>query len=258
MIRYRNDFLAAMTSAVLFLVLPRGVSAQAPQATPTSPVTAAADSVAESNDKDVLRAVEQVRDDVRALRHEVDNLRALLETSNKRYGSSPSPPARRRGASAGAGSKEPLLTNGVYFFTAEWCGPCREMRPLVERLKREGLPIVDVDVDQRRDLRDVFRIERLPAFVLLVGGKEYRDATGMRTEAELRAFLAKIPNARANSATPKPGQGATSNAKTDSKTVPSIAAAIVPAPTAHHDSPRGRGWQIWRIPSCARIRWRTL
>ncbi len=173
-----------------------------------------------------------------ALRHEVDNLRALLETANKKEGIKPftaRTPSRRVGR---AGFKEPLLTNGVYFFTAEWCGPCREMRPLIERLKCEGLPIVDVDVDQRRDLRDAFRIERLPSFVLLVDGKEYRDATGMRTEAELRAFLAKLPNARANSATPKLGQGATSNVKTDSKVVPSIAAAIVPAPTAHHDSPR--------------------
>ena len=79
MMRYRNELLVAITFAVLLIALPHGVSAQTPQATPASPVKAAADSIAVPNDKDVLRAVEQLRDDVRALRHEVDNLRALLE-----------------------------------------------------------------------------------------------------------------------------------------------------------------------------------
>jgi thiol-disulfide isomerase/thioredoxin len=246
MIRYRNDFSAAMTFAVLFLVLPHAVFAQAPQAMPTSPVQAAADSSAESNDKDMLRTIEQVRDDVRALRHEVDNLRALLESARGKSGSDALPD---RIALAATKPQEPLLSSGIYFFNSEWCGPCQKMRPLIDQLKREGLPIVDVDVDRRRDLRHEFHIDTIPVFVLMIGGKEQERATGMQEEERLRGLLAKIPHSPPTSGPSKPGLKAKSAAKTDPKTEPWDDAAAYQADTAPHDSPRGagRGWQNSRI-----------
>jgi thiol-disulfide isomerase/thioredoxin len=239
MIRYRNDFLAAMTAAVLFVVLPRGVFAQTPQAAPTSPVTAAADSVAESNDKDVLRAVEQVREDVRALRHEVDNLRTLLESPRGKNEPHRSPERIHDDVPAGAGPKERLTANAVYFFDAAWCGPCQQMRPLIERLKREGLPILAVNADQHHDVVSDLHIEMLPTVVLMIGGKEKERATGLMNEAKLRALLAKVPNGLATSATSKPAQAPMSKAKTDSKLEPSSDAAAYQLAATDRESPRG-------------------
>jgi thiol-disulfide isomerase/thioredoxin len=239
MIRYRTELLAAMIFAVVIVALSRGVSAQAPQATPLSLAKAAVDATAQSPDQEVLRAVAEVRDDVRALRHEVDNLRTLIETAQGKSRANALPEKiAERIALAGAAAKEPLLKDGVYFFHAAWSGPCQKMRPIVDRLKREGLPLVDVDVDEHRDLRDKFHIDTIPASVLVIGGKEQRRSTGMLTEEQLRRIVAMIPPSPSTSATSLATRNVASNSKTDSKPVSSIGAVIPPASAAHHDSPR--------------------
>jgi thiol-disulfide isomerase/thioredoxin len=220
MTRYRNTLLAGISFIAVSFGLPRGLFAQSPAPVSVSALKATTDAGAESNDKEVLRSVEQIRDDVRALRHEVDMIRTLLES-----------PRRKRG--------ELIPSNGVYFFDADWCGPCRQMRPLVERLKREGLPIVDVNSDQRVDLRCDLHIAMLPTVVLMIGGNEKERATGLMDEGKLRALLAKIPNGPATSAKSKPVQAPTSNAKAGSTSEPSDDAAAYQADTAPHDSPRG-------------------
>ncbi|MCL4147415.1 UNVERIFIED_CONTAM: hypothetical protein GTU68_055919, partial [Idotea baltica] len=60
----------------------------------------------------------------------------------------------------------------VYDFGASWCVPCQQIAPLVNRLKREGLPIRKVDIEQEPELAERFRIARVPTFVLVVDGKE--------------------------------------------------------------------------------------
>ncbi|QDV15982.1 Thioredoxin [Gimesia panareensis] len=80
-------------------------------------------------------------------------------------------------------------------FTATWCGPCQKMSPLVSRLKREGHPIRKVDVDQEPDLARRFNVESIPAFVLVVEGKEVARSVGATTESNLRRMLARIPAA---------------------------------------------------------------
>ncbi|KAA0138274.1 thioredoxin fold domain-containing protein [Gimesia chilikensis] len=80
-------------------------------------------------------------------------------------------------------------------FTATWCGPCQKMSPLVSRLKREGYPIKKVDVDQEPELARRFNVSSIPAFVLVVDGKEVARSVGATTESNLRRMLARIPAA---------------------------------------------------------------
>ncbi|MCB9953427.1 MAG: trypsin-like peptidase domain-containing protein [Planctomycetaceae bacterium] len=82
---------------------------------------------------------------------------------------------------------------GVYKFGATWCGPCQQVAPVVDRLKREGLPIHSVDIDEQKDLANRFRIQRVPTFVLVVDGKEVDRVTGLMTEGEIRAMAARVP-----------------------------------------------------------------
>ena len=42
--------------------------------------------------------------------------------------------------------------NVLLDFTAKWCGPCREMSPIVSRLERENLPVLKVDIDEQPNL----------------------------------------------------------------------------------------------------------
>lgn len=78
-------------------------------------------------------------------------------------------------------------------FTASWCGPCREMSPIVDRLAQQGYPVRKVDVDQQRAIAERFRVTSLPTFILVVQGKEVMRQTGATSEAQLRRMLLQIP-----------------------------------------------------------------
>ena len=52
----------------------------------------------------------------------------------------------------GTASAQPDLDNAVIDFSTTWCGPCREMSPLVSKLERDGLPIHKIDVDHEKAL----------------------------------------------------------------------------------------------------------
>lgn len=83
--------------------------------------------------------------------------------------------------------------NIVYDFSAVWCGPCQQMAPLVEKLKREGLPIRKVDIDQEKSLAEKYNISSIPTFVVVVNGEVVQRQSGALTETGLRQMIAKIP-----------------------------------------------------------------
>ncbi|MEX0700927.1 MAG: thioredoxin domain-containing protein [Planctomycetales bacterium] len=99
------------------------------------------------------------------------------------------PPADSQPASA------PPPRGVLVDFTATWCGPCQEMSPIVKRLWREGHPVRKVDIDASPELARKFNITGIPAFVLLVDGKEVARVVGRTSETNLRQMLAQIPPA---------------------------------------------------------------
>ena len=87
----------------------------------------------------------------------------------------------------------------LYDFTATWCGPCQQVAPIVHKLQREGLPIQQIDIDKNPKLAKQFRVTSIPAFVLVVNGKEVKRILGGQTsEQDLRRLVAMIPRAQAN------------------------------------------------------------
>ncbi len=87
----------------------------------------------------------------------------------------------------------------LYDFTATWCGPCQQVAPIVHKLQREGLPIQQVDIDKNPKLAKQFRVSSIPAFVLVVNGKEVkRILGGQTTEQDLRRLVAMIPKSKPN------------------------------------------------------------
>lgn len=81
----------------------------------------------------------------------------------------------------------------VLDFSAQWCGPCQQMSPLVARLEREGYPIRKVDVDKEPALARQFKVSSIPAFVLIVNGQEVQRIVGQTSETQLKQLLAQIP-----------------------------------------------------------------
>ena len=74
----------------------------------------------------------------------------------------------------------------VLFFNATWCGPCRQMKPIVAGMRRQGYHMRDVDVDRQRDLTQQYGIRAVPTFVFLENGNEVNRFSGGTTSEHLR------------------------------------------------------------------------
>ena len=76
-------------------------------------------------------------------------------------------------------------------FSASWCGPCRQMAPLVGEITAAGWIVRHVDADRERDLVRRFAVTGVPCYVLLVKGQEVGRINGATTRGELEQLLAK-------------------------------------------------------------------
>jgi thiol-disulfide isomerase/thioredoxin len=85
------------------------------------------------------------------------------------------------------------LEGVVLDFTSRSCGPCQSMSPIVSRLEREGYPIRKVDCESNPDLVKRFRINSIPAFVLVINGDEKSRLTGIVSEQQLVQLCARVP-----------------------------------------------------------------
>ena len=76
-------------------------------------------------------------------------------------------------------------------FWAGWCGPCRVVAPMLERLADEhpALRIAKLDVDQEPDLVAEHRIRGIPTLIRFDGGSETRRAIGALPYPELLRAL---------------------------------------------------------------------
>ena len=77
----------------------------------------------------------------------------------------------------------------VFYFTADWCSPCKKTRPVVEELKKEGFQFQMIDVDYEQLLAKQFQVKSIPTFILLEDGKELDRVTGAQTRKELENFI---------------------------------------------------------------------
>ena len=80
----------------------------------------------------------------------------------------------------------------VVDFWATWCGPCRMLAPVIEKLGEEygeKVLIAKVDVDAEPELARRFGIMSIPTVVFLKNGREVDRKIGLMPEAALEAAL---------------------------------------------------------------------
>ena len=76
-------------------------------------------------------------------------------------------------------------------FWAAWCGPCRAMAPVVDKLAEEHPEVRfgKVNVDEENELAEKFGIFSIPTFVVIENGKVKAQTAGARPKEALEALL---------------------------------------------------------------------
>lgn len=80
-------------------------------------------------------------------------------------------------------------------FSAEWCPPCRQMKPIFHKLQEEykgKVELITVDVDEKPELAQRYNVSSIPTLVYISPeGKELYRTVGFQTEAIIRADITK-------------------------------------------------------------------
>jgi len=79
-------------------------------------------------------------------------------------------------------------------FWAPWCGPCKVIGPLLEKVEAEyagRFKLVKIDSDQEQQLAQAFGIRSIPTCVLMVNGQPVDGFMGALPEGQIKAFLDK-------------------------------------------------------------------
>lgn len=81
-------------------------------------------------------------------------------------------------------------------FTAEWCGPCKQLAPMLDKAIAEvgqgRVKQVPIDIDQNQMLAGQFRIQSVPTVYAFIDGKPVDGFMGVRPESELKSFIGKL------------------------------------------------------------------
>src|SRR5690606_5456204 len=78
---------------------------------------------------------------------------------------------------------------------AEWCGPCKQLSPVIEKLIHEyagKLVLAKVDVDANPGLQQAFRVSSIPAVVALVAGRPVPLFVGAQPEPHIRQVFDQL------------------------------------------------------------------
>jgi putative thioredoxin len=91
----------------------------------------------------------------------------------------------------------PSMTKLVVLdFWAEWCGPCKQLTPVLEKVAADyaerGVVLVKVNVDENRFIASQFQVQSIPTVYAIFQGQPVANLTNARTEGQIKAMLDQL------------------------------------------------------------------
>ncbi len=81
-------------------------------------------------------------------------------------------------------------------FWAEWCGPCKALTPVLEKVAGEyadkGVVLAKINVDEEQFIAAQFQVRSIPTVYAMFQGQPVADLTSARTESQLKAILDQL------------------------------------------------------------------
>ncbi|OFW99069.1 MAG: thioredoxin [Alphaproteobacteria bacterium RIFCSPHIGHO2_12_FULL_66_14] len=88
-------------------------------------------------------------------------------------------------------------------FWAPWCGPCKTLQPMIEKVVKEAkgaVKLVKIDIDKNQMLAQQLRIQSIPAVYAFFGGRPVDGFMGAVPESQVKAFVDKLIQAAGGAA----------------------------------------------------------
>ncbi|NEW79184.1 MAG: thioredoxin [Gelidibacter sp.] len=77
-------------------------------------------------------------------------------------------------------------------FYADWCGPCKNMAPVLKQLKgelKDRISIIKINVDTNQSLAAQYQVQGVPTFMVFKHGKQTWRQSGMQTISQLKQAI---------------------------------------------------------------------
>jgi len=87
-----------------------------------------------------------------------------------------------------------IISSGIsiLYFSAPWCGPCKQLQPVMDSVSSDGVNVVKINVDDNSDQAENYNIRSVPTIIFTKNGEEVSRKVGAVQKNAISEIIASI------------------------------------------------------------------